>query len=508
MGLDFSQDGLVVGVVGAGAMGRGIAQVAAMGGCTVKLYDANEAASKQALEQIAGLLHRAADKGRMSAEEAEAALGRIEIIAAMEGFAPCQVVVEAVIEDLEIKRQVFAALEAIVDAGAVLATNTSSLSVTAVAAQCANPERLAGFHFFNPVPVMKLVEVIAGVRTAPWVSDFLTGLGARMGRVPVQVADVPGFLVNQVGRGYNIEAAHMLGENITVPVDIDRIMRDAAGFRMGPFELLDLTALDVTHTATVQIYGQHYDEPRYRPSSMMQTRLDAGLLGRKSSQGYYSYDGGQQQVPDEAPAPAYDGRPVWVCPAEPDGAAALTALIEALGGKLEVAAAPSAEALILVTPLGQDATTAALESALDARRTVAVDTLCGLNARRTLMTTPITEPEFAASAHGLLASDGTAATVIRDSCGFVAQRIIAMIVNIGCSIAQTGAATPEDIDKAVQLGLNYPHGPLGFGDFYGPSRILAILQAIHTLTGDPRYRPTSWLRRRAQLGVSLLTPEN
>ncbi len=508
MSLDPNQEGLVVGVVGAGAMGRGIAQVAAMGGCAVKLYDANGKSSLEALAQINGLLARAADKGRMSAEEAEAAVARIEILADISGFAPCGVVIEAVIEDIGIKRQVFAALEGTVGAETVLATNTSSLSVTTIAAQCANPERVAGLHFFNPVPVMKLVEVVAGVRTAPWVAEFLTGLGARMGRVPVNVADVPGFLVNQVGRGYTIEAAHMLGEGIAEPVDFDRIFRDAAGFRMGPFELLDLTALDVTHPATEAIYSQHFDEPRFRPSSMMKTRMDAGLLGRKTKQGYYVYDGGTQQVPEEPAAPRYDGRPVWISTAEPKDGAALNNLVRALGGELEASDRPSAEALILVTPLGKDATTTAMGEDLDARRTVAVDMLCGLERRRTLMTTPITRPEFAAVAHGLLASDGTPATVIRDSVGFPSQRIIAMIVNIGCAIAQSGAATPDDIDKAVQLGLNYPHGPFGFGDTYGPARILAILEAMYDLTGDPRYRPTPWLRRRAQLGVSLLTEES
>ncbi len=507
MSLDANQEGLVVGVVGAGAMGRGIAQVAATGGCAVKLYDANGQSSLDALAQIDGLLTRAADKGRMSADEAEAAVSRIEILSDMDGFSPCDVVVEAVIEDIDIKRQVFKALEGIVGQGAVLATNTSSLSVTTIAAECAHPERVAGLHFFNPVPVMKLVEVVAGVRTAPWVAEFLTGLGVRMGRVPVNVADVPGFLVNQVGRGYTIEAAHMLSESIAEPVDFDRIMRDVAGFRMGPFELLDLTALDVTHPATEAIYGQHFDEPRYRPSSIMKTRMDAGLLGRKTKQGYYLYDEGTQQVPEESAAPEYDGRPVWVSTAVQKDGTALNTLVKELGGELEASDRPSAEALILVTPLGRDATATALDEDLDARRTVAVDTFCGLERRRTLMTTPITQPDFAAAARGLLASDGTPATIIRDSVGFPSQRIIAMIVNIGCAIAQSGAATPEDIDKAVQLGLNYPHGPFGFGDTYGPAKILTILEAMQDLTGDPRYRPTPWLRRRAQLGVSLLTEE-
>lgn len=503
--MDANQDELTVGVVGAGAMGRGISQIAAVGGCKVRLYDNSAGAAENACEFVAKMLSRQAEKGRMSDADAQASIARLEVIDNMEGFNSCDVVIEAVIENLDVKRQVFAALEAVVAADTVLATNTSSLAVTSIAAECTNPERLAGFHFFNPVPMMKLVEVIAGARTAPEVCNFLTDLGTRMGKVPVSVADVPGFLVNQVGRGYTIEAAHLIGEGITGTVDVDRIMRDTVGFRMGPFELMDLTALDVTHPATELIYRQFFDEPRYRPSTLMKTRMEAGLLGRKTKEGFYVYEDGKQQIPAETAAPEYVGRPVWVSMAEPEGGAALAALIRELGGNLEEGETPSENALILVAPLGKDATTAAVESGLDPTRTVAVDTLFGLNGRRTAMTTPITGGDFVASAHGLLAKDGTPVTFISDSTGFVAQRIVAMIVNIGCSIAQSGAAAPEDIDKAVQLGLNYPHGPLGFGDTYGAANILKVLESMQTLTGDPRYRPTPWLRRRAKLGVSLLT---
>jgi 3-hydroxybutyryl-CoA dehydrogenase len=500
------QEGLVVGVVGAGAMGRGIAQVAAAGGCCVRLHDNTEGAALNAHKFIATMLNRAAEKGRMSADDASAAIGRIEIIPDLNGFAGCDVVIEAVVENLDVKRQVFRAVEAVVGKETVLATNTSSLSVTSIAADCTRPERLAGFHFFNPVPVMKLVEVIAGARTAPEVCVFLSGLGTRLGRTPVRVADVPGFLVNQVGRGYTIEAAHLVGENVARPVDVDRIMRDAAGFRMGPFELLDLTALDVTHPATEQIYRQFFDEPRYRPSTLMKTRMDAGLLGRKTGQGFYLYRDNKQQVPEEADAPAYDGRPVWVSKAGSEAGASIAALIRDLGGHLDEAETPGQGSLIVVAPLGGDATTAAVDGSLDPTRTIAIDTLFGLQGRRTIMTTPVTDPAFAGAAHGLFATDGTPVTMISDSTGFVAQRIVAMIVNIGCSIAQSGAATPEDIDKAVTLGLNYPLGPLGFGDRLGPARILEILETMHALSGDPRYRPTSWLRRRAKLGIPLLTP--
>ncbi len=256
---DAKKQDLVVGIVGAGAMGRGIAQVAATGGCRVLLFDAKEGAAGEGRDFIQGMLKRAVEKGRMEQEAADGAMARIEVIGGIADLAPADAVVEAIIEDMDIKRKVFAEIEQAIAGDAVLASNTSSLSVTRIAAACEKPERVAGFHFFNPVPLMPLVEVISGVKTDPWVADFLMELGERMGRQPVRVADAPGFLVNQVGRGYTIEAAHLASEGVAAFEDVDRIMRDAAGFRMGPFELLDLTALDVTHPATVEIYRQYFD---------------------------------------------------------------------------------------------------------------------------------------------------------------------------------------------------------------------------------------------------------
>lgn len=508
MTIDPNQENLIVGVVGAGAMGRGIAQVAASGGCTVKLFDTRTESSKEAVEFIDSMFNRAVDKGRMEADDAKASMERLQIIEATSGFSDCHVIIEAATENLDIKRKIFADLETVVGEDIILVSNTSSLSVTTIASSCEHPERVAGFHFFNPVPLMKLVEVIDGVRTAPHIADFLTGLGKRMGRVPVRVADAPGFLVNQVGRGYTIEAAHLCSEGVASFADVDRIMRDMAGFRMGPLELMDLTAIDVTHPATELIYEQFYHEPRYRPSSLMKTRMEAGLLGRKTGQGFYTYEGGKQQTPEEDAAPKYDGRAVWVSPTHTEAHGQVIELLKSLNANLDEGDMPDDQSLILVTPLGIDATTAALEEDLDPTRTLAIDTLFDMSKRRTLMKTPITDPAYTASAHGVFASDETPVTVIRDSAGFVTQRILAMIVNIGCSIAQAGTATPEDIDKAVMLGLGYPHGPLAFGDFLGAERVLEILLSIYEVTGDPRYRPTPWLRRRAILGQSLLTPES
>jgi 3-hydroxybutyryl-CoA dehydrogenase len=285
----------------------------------------------------------------------------------------------------------------------------------------------------------------------------------------------------------------------------DRLLKDAAGFRMGPFELLDLTALDVSHPVMESIYDQYYQEPRYRPSPITRTRLAAGLLGRKVGRGFYVYDGDKQRVTPPPASPTARPGTVWVAPG--DGWAAVATLAAKLGASVEAAARPSAEALCVVAPLGEDCSSACIRLSLDPHRTVAVDPLFGLDSHRTVMTNPLTSPSMRDAAWGLFAADGKPVTVIRDSTGFVAQRVVATIINIACEIAQQGIATPEDIDKAVTLGLGYPFGPLAWGDRIGPDKVLAVLKAIHGITGDPRYRASLWLKRRAQLGASLLTAE-
>ena len=508
MSFDANRPDLTVGVIGAGAMGRGIVQVAAAGGMKVLVTDSRPGAAQEARDFVGKMLARAAEKGSMTQDAATAALNRIEVVNSPADMQPCHMVIEAIVENLDAKRQLLAELENVVAPDCILVTNTSSLSVTSIAAKLKTPQRFAGFHFFNPVPLMKLVEVIDGLQTENWVSEALMVIGRRMTREPVRLTDAPGFLVNQVGRGFTLEATHLAYEGIASFVDVDRVMRDVGGFRMGPFELMELTGLDVTQPASELIYTQFFQEPRYRPNLIMRSRYEAGVLGRKTRKGFYEYDAQMKPIiPPEPDAPAaYPGH-VWISPAEPQGHKVLTELLTKMGAKLETGPKPSANALILVTPIGEDATTCAVEQELDPTRTVAVDTLFPMVKRRTIMATPITDHVYRNAAHGLFASDGVPVTVCRDSPGFIAQRIVAMIVNIGCSIAQSRTAQPEDIDKAVTLGLNYPNGPFRFGDLLGPERVHRVLANMYRIYGDPRYRPNIWLTRRARLGVSLLTPE-
>jgi 3-hydroxybutyryl-CoA dehydrogenase len=508
MALDVNRADLVVGVIGTGAMGRGIVQVAAAGGMTVLITDTRPGAAEEARAFVEKMLARAAEKGAMTRDEAVAAVSRIETVGSPSGMKPCHVVIEAIVENLEAKQALFDALESVVARDCILASNTSSLSVTSIASKLKTPQRFAGFHFFNPVPLMKLVEVIDGLQTEEWVGEALMALGRRMTREPVRLKDAPGFLVNQVGRGFTLEGSHLAYEGIATFADVDRVMRDVGGFRMGPFELMDLTGLDVTQPASELIYNQFFQEPRYRPNLIMRGRYEAGVLGRKTKRGFYDYDADMKPVVAAEPAApaAYSGS-VWVSPADPKGHGVLTELLGKLGARVESAARPGGNALIFVTPVGEDATTCAVEQGLDPKRTVAVDTLFPMVKRRTIMGTPVTDETYRRGAQGLLASDGVPVTVCRDSPGFIAQRIVAMIVNIGCSIAQSRTAQPADIDKAVTLGLNYPNGPFRFGDVIGPDRVHAVLSNMYRIYGDPRYRPNIWLTRRARLGVSLVTPE-
>lgn len=505
--IDALSPSLVLGIVGTGAMGRGIAQIAAQAGIQVLLYDALPGAAGNARDTIGGTLAKLAEKGKLTPEQLAAATAKLEVVADLKAMARTQVVVEAIVENLDIKKQLFQQLEDIVAADCILATNTSSLSVTSIAAACKRPERVGGFHFFNPVPLMKIVEVIDGLLTDPATGDALLALGKRMGHTAVKAKDTPGFIVNHAGRGFGTEALRLLGEGIAEFTDIDRIMREAAGFRMGPFELLDLTGLDVSHPVMESIYHQYYQEPRYRPSALAQQRLVGGLLGRKTGRGYYRYDKGQMETFAEAPVPAARPGSVWVSDALPEFAAQVRDLAARAGVPVESGAQPTAGALIVVTPLGTDATTCALAEGLDPARTVAVDCLFGLDKRRTVMTNPLTAPAVREAAHGLFGADGKGVSLIRDSAGLVAQRIVATIVNIGCEIAQQRIASPADIDRAVTLGLGYPKGPLAFGDALGAGKVLAILDAMQDFYGDMRYRPSPWLKRRAKLGVSLLTDE-
>jgi 3-hydroxybutyryl-CoA dehydrogenase len=504
--INLDRPDLIVAVIGAGAMGRGIAQVCAQAGLSTLLFDARDGAVAEALAAVDKGLEGQVAKGRMSADDKAGVMRRLKPMASLADAASAGLVIEAIVEDLTVKRDLFRTLEKHLAADAVIATNTSSLSVTEIAAGCERPQCVGGLHFFNPPPVMKLVEVIGGLRSDPNLVEALLAFSRRIGKQPIVATDTPGFVVNHAGRAYGPEALRIVGQGIASASDVDVLMKEAAGFRMGPFELLDLVGGDVTHAVMESIYERYYGEPMYQPSAQMAVRVAGGLLGRKTKQGFYGYSAAPAaSAPLLAVAPQPKPASVWI--ADEDGGSELAGLLNAAGIATNVGGAPGAQPVYIVTPLGEDCTSAALRLKLDPARTVAVDMLGRFTGRYTVMKNPLTAPAALGAAVAALQATGAPVTAINDSTGFVVQRLLAMIVNVGCRIAELRVAAPADIDSGVELGLNYPKGPLAFGDFLGPARVLAVLDGMQASTHDPKYRATAWLRRRAGLGVSLHTPD-
>lgn len=501
---DFDQ----VAIIGTGTMGGGILQVLAQAGSQVIAYDMSPDQAQAARERAIVGIGKLADKGKIAPELARTAPERIAVAGDLDQLADCTLVVEAVAEDLEIKRALFRKLEGIVSDTCVLATNTSSLPVTAIAAGCSRPDRIAGFHFFNPVPLMKVVEVIPGLRTDTLTIARLAAYAERFGHRAVTTADTPGFLVNHAGRGLTTEGLRIVQEEIANPKVVDRILEDAAGFRMGPFALLDLTGLDVSSKVFSLIYDGFKQEPRFRPSPLVDLRVAAGLYGRKSGEGFYRYiDGVRERFHEEVPPQRNPAPRVWLGAVDEPFRNQIAALFAYAGHVIDDGPSPASCSAIILTPIGRDVTEEALTKCVDPARALGIDPLFGLGSegRITLMTNPAASRKLSNAIHAGLAA-AWPVSLIADSPGFVCQRVVSLIVNIACDIAQQAIATPRDVDDAVRLGLGYPAGPLAWGDRIGPRLILTILERLWEYYRDPRYRPSPWLMRRARLGLSLLHP--
>lgn len=478
-----------LGVVGAGPMGAGIAQIGLTAGLNVVLYDVNgEAAAKAGVEIIARIA-KLEEKEKVAAGSAEAARARLKVAADLSAFAACELVVEAIIERLDVKQALFAQLEAIVTPQATLASNTSSLSIAAIASRCTYKARVGGMHFFNPVPLMKLVEVVAAPDTSAETVAFITAACELLGKTPVTVKDAPGFLVNLQGRAYALEGLAIAQEGVAPPAVIDRILKAGAGFRMGPFELMDLTGIDVNFAATTAIYEGYQHDPRLKTTPLHQLMANSGRFGRKSGRGFYDYS---QDAPS-APSPAPPPQAVALQPrlAEPgahwDKLSAATNLV-------------AGDDVTLIAPIGEDCATTCARLGLDPKCTVAID-LTGIEQKHLTVMAAIGGSQAAARTADWLRCCGFVVEQIEDSPGFVLQRVIAMVANLGCELAQIGVSSPQNIDIAMKLAQNYPRGPLEWADWLGVAKTHEIMRQLHVITGSDRYRPSLWLRRRAQLGL-------
>lgn len=278
-----------IGVIGAGTMGAGIAQVSAQAGFETVLYDISQEFVDRGLSRIRSFLHRGRERGKITVEEEKQALARLSASLKLEDFEGSALVIEAAPEQLDLKREIFKKLDAICGPETILATNTSSFSVTAIAGATQNPERVLGMHFFNPPPLMALVEVIRGEQTSAATMEKAMTVARQIGKTPVAARDTPGFIVNRIARPFYNEAMRILGENQAEVQTIDRIMKQAGGFPMGPFELMDLIGIDINFAATESLYRASFHDPRFRPSPIQQRMVLAGNLGRKTGRGFYTY---------------------------------------------------------------------------------------------------------------------------------------------------------------------------------------------------------------------------
>jgi 3-hydroxybutyryl-CoA dehydrogenase len=488
----------IVAVIGAGTMGAGIAQVAAAAGHRVFLHDLDAAAVARAVNQIEASLDRLKDKGRIDAGAHKAIGARIEACTGLDALADAGLAIEAIVEDLGAKRTLFAALERRLSKTAVLASNTSSLSITAIAAGLEHPERVAGMHFFNPAPVMKLVEVVRGAETSAQIVEALCNMAKAWGKVPALASSTPGFIVNRVARSFYIEGLRALAERAADTATVDAVMRECGGFRMGPLELIDLIGVDVNYAVTRSIYEAFFFDPRFRPSLVQQALVDAGHFGRKSGRGFYRYgDGAERPQPQTA---ARTDPPEYVIAHGSLGPAQqIVDLIDAspvslrTGSHRDLHALDAEEVFIALTD-GRSATQRAAELG---KPVVLFDLALDYASAGRIALAPADQCSAAEldKAVGLFQALGKSVSVIDDFPGLLVMRSVVMLANEAADAVLQGVASPGDIDAAMQAGVNYPLGPLAWADRIGLERVVATLDNLRATYGEERYRASAWLRR-------------
>jgi 3-hydroxybutyryl-CoA dehydrogenase len=519
-----------IGVLGAGTMGSGIAQLAARSGARTLLHDPVPEALARGLERARDGLAKEAAKGRLSDERAREAGERLETVDELAALAPCELVIEAAPERLELKHELYRQLSEIVDEQCVLATNTSSLLVTAIAPAASNPERVVGMHFFNPAPLMALVEVVAGEQSSSRALALADATGVAMGKTVIRASDGPGFLVNRCNRPFGLEALRLLAERIADVETIDRICRMQGGFRMGPFELMDLVGVEVGFEISQSFFAQSFGEPRWRPSPIAARYAAAGLHGRKTGRGYYVYPPGAEGHRAEDPPPPQ--------PAAPSGGEGVVVIGGAGVLAEELRHAASAAGYEVRSP--HDETGGVLPAlAIECDRLPLVAAggepvqapvhggahlvLCGSGSLAALdpggsavgfhVLVPFEDaglveltrnegssPLAAARAERFFGTLGKHVSWVGDAPGLVLGRMICQVVNECAFALAEGVGVTHDIDRGMTLGLSYPRGPLAWADTIGLDHVLGVLDALCDEYREERYRPAPALRRLVAAG--------
>ena len=489
-------------VVGAGIMGAGIAQIAAQAGHRVYLHDQRPGASHQAREKLATTLEGLVAKGKLQATDAAAAMERIVAIEEIKDASSAELVVEAIVENLDAKRALFRELEALLPETAILCTNTSSISVTAIGKDLQHPERLVGMHFFNPVPLMKLVEVVHGLRTDAAVANRVEAWARSWGKVPVHTRSTPGFIVNRIARPFYAETLAMLQEQAGDPAQIDACLC-AAGFRMGPCELMDLIGHDTNFSVTRSVYDANFQDKRYVPSLLQAELVAGGLLGRKSGRGFYAYPEGVPALPNDEHVALIRPTSITV-----HGTGPLADLLQErlarpvrieqqsvwLGLEIGAARLVFTDGRTAQAMAGEQQDVAVVDWPLSALTAGAAPK----HPHLAYALAPQAGAEWSQQAPAWLAALGWTPVRLADTPGLVVARTVSMLINEAADAVQQGVCTPDAADAAMKLGVNYPAGPFEWLKVLGTNRVLAVLQRLDEAYRGERYRSSPWLRRHQE----------
>jgi len=489
----------VIAVVGTGAMGAGIAQIAAAAGHPVKLLDARPDAAVRAVAGIRAQYLKLAEKNRLTVEAAQAAGDRLQAVEKLADLADCALIVEAIVENLEAKQKLYADLEAIVSPDCIFGTNTSSISVTAIGSALKRPERLAGLHFFNPAPLMALVEIVSGLATDKAVADTLFATASAWGKTPVHAKSTPGFIVNRVARPYYAEALRLAQEGAADYATIDAVMREAGGFRMGPFELMDMIGHDVNFAVTNSVWRAFYNDQRFLPSLIQQELVDAGFYGKKTGRGFYDYREGAVKPEPQSEAAQTPAGKITVF-GESTAADALADRLAHSG--LSFSRAPETDGRIaeigraaLFATDGRSATQRASESGV--ANTVLIDLALDYSkaTRLAIAAAEQCEPAAISAATGLLQAAGFVVSRFLDIPGLAVMRTVAMLANEAADAVNQGVCSESAADSAMRLGVNYPQGPLAWADAVGVATIRNVLANLGASYGEDRYRISPLIQR-------------
>ena len=497
----------IIAVVGTGAMGAGIAQIAAAAGHPVKLLDNRPGAAERAIDGIRAQFAKMAEKGKLTAAAATAAGARLIAVGQAADLADAALVVEAIVENLEAKQKLYADLESIVAVDCIFGTNTSSISVTAIGAALKHPERLAGLHFFNPAPLMALVEIVSGLATDRAIADTLFATATAWGKTPVHAKSTPGFIVNRVARPYYAEALRLAQEGAADYATIDAVMREAGGFRMGPFELMDLIGHDVNFAVTNSVWRAFYNDQRFLPSLIQQELVDAGFYGKKTGRGFYDYREGAVRPAAQTEATQAPTGKITIF----GGSIAA----KSLAGRLErsgqsFSRAPDHDGMIaeigraaLFVTDGRSATQRASESGI--ANTVLIDLALDYDkaTRLAVAAAEQCDPVAIASAIGLLQAAGFAVSRFLDVPGLAVMRTVAMLANEAADAVNQGVCSAGAADSAMCLGVNYPRGPLAWADQVGVATIRTVLANLGASYGEDRYRVSPLLQRAVFAGRNI-----